>query len=167
MFTRSFYIRRSQKCKMTNDFAVIFAILGSTRVKAARKTLMRLTPDPDLWFPSASCRPKCEDKWPELKVKLWFNKLGYSKFLLLSYFGITCSSIMLAFLQYKTFPNLFYLKMSLNKIENSNCDVNEYCQKNYAKFWQQVPDLSKCQQTCTASETKKNQNLGYGWLKVL
>ncbi len=30
---------------MTDDLTVIFAILGSTHVKAARKTLMKLSPD--------------------------------------------------------------------------------------------------------------------------
>ncbi len=45
MFTRSSYLRRSQKRKMTNNLTVIFVLLGSTHVKAACKTLMKLTPE--------------------------------------------------------------------------------------------------------------------------
>jgi len=45
MFTRSFYVCRSQKHKMTNDFTVIFTLLESTCVKAVHKTLMKLTPE--------------------------------------------------------------------------------------------------------------------------
>jgi len=43
MFMQSFYTRRSQKHKMTDDFSVIFALLGSTVVKASHKMLMKLT----------------------------------------------------------------------------------------------------------------------------
>ncbi len=43
MFTPSFYAHRSQKRKMANNLTVIFALLGSTSVKAACKTLMKLT----------------------------------------------------------------------------------------------------------------------------
>jgi hypothetical protein len=42
MFTQSFYVRRSQKRKMANDFTVIFALLGYTNVKAGHKMLMKL-----------------------------------------------------------------------------------------------------------------------------
>ncbi len=38
------YVHRSQKCKMAFDLTVIFALLGSTHVKAACKMLMKLTP---------------------------------------------------------------------------------------------------------------------------
>ena len=44
MFTPSFYACRSQKCKKLLDLTVFFALLGSERVKAARKTLVKLTP---------------------------------------------------------------------------------------------------------------------------
>ena len=43
MFTRSFYARRSQKCKKLLDLSVFFALLGSARVKDARKMLVKLT----------------------------------------------------------------------------------------------------------------------------
>jgi len=36
---------RSQKRKKTDNLTVFFALLGSVRVKAWRKTLMKLTPD--------------------------------------------------------------------------------------------------------------------------
>jgi len=39
----SFFVHRSQKCKMTDDLTVIFALLGSKRVKALGKMLMKLT----------------------------------------------------------------------------------------------------------------------------
>jgi len=44
MFTRNFYARRSQKHKMANDLSVIFALLGSTSIKALHKMLMKWTP---------------------------------------------------------------------------------------------------------------------------
>ncbi len=44
-FTHIFYALRFQKHKMTHDLTIIFALLGSIRVKAARKMLMKLTPD--------------------------------------------------------------------------------------------------------------------------
>ena len=44
LFTRSFYARRSQNCKKLLELIVFFALLGSTRVKAARKMLVKLTP---------------------------------------------------------------------------------------------------------------------------
>ncbi len=43
MFKSSFYMHRSQKHKMTDDFPVIFALLESTEVKGLHKTLMKLT----------------------------------------------------------------------------------------------------------------------------
>jgi len=39
MFTSSFYAWRSQKCKMTNDLTVIFALLESAHVKAVSKNV--------------------------------------------------------------------------------------------------------------------------------
>jgi len=47
MLTLSFYACRSQMQKMTDDLTVIFAILGSTNVKAWRKMLVKSTPDFD------------------------------------------------------------------------------------------------------------------------
>jgi len=44
MLTQSFYAHRSQKRKTTDDLTVIFVLLGSMRLKAERKTLMKLTP---------------------------------------------------------------------------------------------------------------------------
>ena len=44
VFTLSFYPRRSQKRKKLLDLAVFFALLGSERVKAARKMLVKWTP---------------------------------------------------------------------------------------------------------------------------
>ena len=44
VFTRSFYVRRSQKRKKLLDLTVFFVLLGSERVKAARKMLVKLTP---------------------------------------------------------------------------------------------------------------------------
>ena len=37
VFTRSFYVRRSQKCKKVLDLTVFFALLGSACVKTAHK----------------------------------------------------------------------------------------------------------------------------------
>ncbi len=44
MFMRIFYALRSQKHKMAHDLTIIFELLGSTHVKAERKTLKKLTP---------------------------------------------------------------------------------------------------------------------------
>ena len=44
IFLRSFYICRSQKLKMIDDFTDIFALLGSMSIKAACKMLVKLTP---------------------------------------------------------------------------------------------------------------------------
>jgi hypothetical protein len=41
----NFYTCRSQKHKATNDLTVIFVLLGSKHAKAARKMLVKLTPD--------------------------------------------------------------------------------------------------------------------------
>jgi len=43
MLTCSFYARRSQKRKMTDDFTVIFALLVSLGIKTAHKMLIKLT----------------------------------------------------------------------------------------------------------------------------
>jgi len=43
-FTRSFYAHRSQKHKLTDDLTAFFALLGSTRVKAARKHVVEIDP---------------------------------------------------------------------------------------------------------------------------
>jgi hypothetical protein len=40
----SFFARRFQKHKSTNDLTVFFVMLGSARVKALGKTLVKLTP---------------------------------------------------------------------------------------------------------------------------
>ncbi len=40
----SFYACRSQKCKKTDNLTVFFTLLGSTRVKAVRRTLMKFSP---------------------------------------------------------------------------------------------------------------------------
>jgi len=42
--TYSFYARRSRKRKKIDDFTVFFTLLSSAHVKAALKTLMKLTP---------------------------------------------------------------------------------------------------------------------------
>jgi hypothetical protein len=47
-FTRSFYMRRSQMCKMTDDLTAFFMPLGSVWVKVLLKTLMKLTPNHQL-----------------------------------------------------------------------------------------------------------------------
>ena len=44
-FTSSFYARRSQKCKKDSQIKQLFLLLGLVCVKAARKLLMKLTPD--------------------------------------------------------------------------------------------------------------------------
>ena len=44
VFTHSFYARRSQKLKKLLEFTVFFALLGSGRVKAARKMLGEIDP---------------------------------------------------------------------------------------------------------------------------
>jgi len=44
IFTLSFYARRSRKRKKTYNKTVFFTLLGSARVKAVRRTLMKLTP---------------------------------------------------------------------------------------------------------------------------
>jgi len=44
-FHQHFYIGRSQKRKMTDGLTAFFTLLGSARVKAARRTLVKLTPD--------------------------------------------------------------------------------------------------------------------------
>ena len=43
-FTSSFYAHRSQKCKNLLNLTVFFELLGSAHVKAAHKTLVKLTP---------------------------------------------------------------------------------------------------------------------------
>ena len=43
MFTRSFYRRRSQKCKRVSSLQCQFAHLGSLRAKSAHKTLVKST----------------------------------------------------------------------------------------------------------------------------
>ena len=43
--TSSLFEHRSQKGKKPNDLTVFFALSESARVKAARRTLMKLTPD--------------------------------------------------------------------------------------------------------------------------
>ena len=43
LFTRSFYVRRSQKCKKLLELTVFFALLESECVKAAHKMLVKLT----------------------------------------------------------------------------------------------------------------------------
>jgi hypothetical protein len=47
-FTSSFCMRRSQKCKKTDNLIVFFPLYGSFRLKAVRKTLMKLTPSGDV-----------------------------------------------------------------------------------------------------------------------
>jgi len=44
IFTLSFYARRSQKHKKTDNLTVFFMLLGSTCVKAARRTLKKFSP---------------------------------------------------------------------------------------------------------------------------
>jgi len=46
MFCCSFYKRRSQKHKKDSQVVSLFEISGSACIKAARRTLMMLTPDP-------------------------------------------------------------------------------------------------------------------------
>jgi hypothetical protein len=41
---KAFIACRSQKCKMIKNLTVIIALMGSTRMKAAHKMLMKLTP---------------------------------------------------------------------------------------------------------------------------
>jgi len=43
-FTHSFYARRSQKCKKDWQLDCFFTLLGSARVKAVRRMLMKLSP---------------------------------------------------------------------------------------------------------------------------
>jgi len=43
-FTLSYYARRSRKSKKTDDLTVFFTLLGSVRIKAVRRTLMKLSP---------------------------------------------------------------------------------------------------------------------------
>ena len=45
VFTRSFYANRSQKRKKLLDLTGLFVLLGSARVKAAHKMLVKLAPD--------------------------------------------------------------------------------------------------------------------------
>jgi len=45
IFTLSFYARRSQKHKKTDNLSVFFTLLGSTHVKAVRRTFMKFSPD--------------------------------------------------------------------------------------------------------------------------
>ena len=42
------YMRRSQKCKKLLELTVFLALLGSACIKAARKMLVKLTPDDDI-----------------------------------------------------------------------------------------------------------------------
>jgi len=44
MFTHSFYTHRSQKWKMTDGLTAFFALLGSMRIRAARKMLVKSIP---------------------------------------------------------------------------------------------------------------------------
>jgi len=44
IFTLSFYTRRSQKRKKTDDLTVFYTLLCSASVKAVRRTLMKLNP---------------------------------------------------------------------------------------------------------------------------
>jgi len=44
MFTHSFWACRSKKHKKTDNLTVFFTLLGSKCIKAARRTLMKLTP---------------------------------------------------------------------------------------------------------------------------
>ncbi len=44
MFTSSFYLPKSQKCKKTFKSSVYFLLLGSVCLKAARKTIVKLIP---------------------------------------------------------------------------------------------------------------------------
>ncbi len=47
LFTCSFYVHRSQKCKksLADSLIVFFALLVSSKVKAASKMLLKLTPN--------------------------------------------------------------------------------------------------------------------------
>ena len=49
MFSCSFYDRRNHKCKKLLELTVFFGRLGSADVKAARKSLMKLTPGREEW----------------------------------------------------------------------------------------------------------------------
>ena len=49
VFTRSFYVHRSQKCMNLLELTVFFALLGSGCVKAARKMLLKLTLEHERW----------------------------------------------------------------------------------------------------------------------
>jgi len=51
IFTRRFYARSSQKRKSKSSRQYLFTLLGSARVKAVRRTLMKLSPG--LWAPLA------------------------------------------------------------------------------------------------------------------
>jgi len=44
IFTLSFYTCRFRKCKKTDILIVFFTLLGSTHIKAVRRTFMKLTP---------------------------------------------------------------------------------------------------------------------------
>ncbi len=46
IFTLSFYARRSQKHKKTDDLTVFFTLLGPASIKAIHRTLMKLSPGP-------------------------------------------------------------------------------------------------------------------------
>ena len=59
MFTSTFYARRSQKLKKLLNMTVFQALLGSAPVKAACKTLVKLTPD--VFF-------KCRPNFPKIKT---------------------------------------------------------------------------------------------------
>ena len=50
VFTCSFYMCRSQKCKKLLDLNVLFVLFGSLHIKAARKILLKLTPGLRLLF---------------------------------------------------------------------------------------------------------------------
>jgi len=46
-----FGVCRSQKCKKADSLTVFFALLGSARVKAAHRMLMKLTPGVGQTYP--------------------------------------------------------------------------------------------------------------------
>ena len=52
VFTSSFYACRSQKRKKDSQVMQLFALLGSLRVKAARKMLVKLIPGGPCYMPS-------------------------------------------------------------------------------------------------------------------
>jgi hypothetical protein len=54
IFTLSFYARRSQKRKKTDNLTLFFTFLGSTCMKAVRRALMKFSPS----FLTACCRTK-------------------------------------------------------------------------------------------------------------